>query len=79
MDATEIIKVSEVSQKEKEIRYHLYTESNIQHKWTYEADSQRTDLWVPRGGEGEGDAWTVGLGLVDAKYYTGMDKQDPTV
>ena len=40
---------------------------------------QRTDLWVPRGGEGEGDAWTVGLGLVDAKYYTGMDKQHPTV
>ena len=40
---------------------------------------QRTDLWVPRGGEGEGDAWTVGLGLVDAQHYTGMDKQHPTV
>ena len=32
MDANGIIKLSEVSQKEKELGCHVYTESNIQHK-----------------------------------------------
>ena len=28
---------------------------------------QRTDLWPPREGEGEGQTWSLGLG--DANYY----------
>jgi len=31
-------------------------------------DSQRTDLWLPRG-RGERVGWTGSFGLVDAKYY----------
>ena len=35
----------------------------------YETDSQtqRTDLWLPKGGVGEG--WIGNLGLADANYY----------
>ena len=38
------------------IWYHLYVESKIRHKWTYlqnrNIQTQRTDLWLPRGREG---------------------------
>ena len=39
---------------------------------TYEAEAdsqtQRTDLWLPRG-KGLGEGWTGNLGLTDANYY----------
>ena len=34
-----------------------------------QTQSQRTDLWLPRGGRAEGEGWTGSLGLVHAKYY----------
>ena len=33
-----------------------------------ETDSQRTDLWLPRG-RGMGEGWSGSLGLADANYY----------
>ena len=49
----EIIILSEVSLKEKELYILLYLESKIWHKWTYlwnrNRNSQKTDLWLPRG------------------------------
>ena len=51
----EIIILSEVSQKNT-IWYHLHVESKIWPKWTYpwnrNIQTQRTDLWLPRGREG---------------------------
>ena len=38
------------------------------YKTETDAQTQRTDLWLPRG-TGEGVGWTGSLGLVDANYY----------
>ena len=51
MDGLEIIMLSDLSQRHT-LWYHLCVESKIWHKWTYpqtETDSQRADLWLPRG------------------------------
>ena len=51
------------SQKEKDIWYHLYLESNIQHKWNFPQKGNswtcRTDLWLPRGSWWEWDGLRV--------------------
>ena len=71
----EIIILSEVSQMEKDISYNITYMWNLKENDTNEliykreADSQtqRTDLWLPRPGQGEG--WSRSLGLADASYY----------
>ena len=67
----EIIMLSEVSQKEKDkydgITYMWdlkYGTNEAVYKTEADSQTQRPDLWLPRGG---GSGW--GLGLVDANYY----------
>ena len=36
-------------------------------KTEIDTQTQRTDLWLPEEGKGEG--WTGSLGFVDANYY----------
>ena len=70
----EIIILSEVSQKEKD-KYHditymwnlKYDKNEPIYKIETDSQTQRTDLWLPRGVGGEGI--DVSLGLVDANYY----------
>ena len=54
----EILILSEVrKRKTNTIRYHLYVESKIWHNKPFyktETDSQRIDLWLPRGRSGMG-------------------------
>ena len=72
MDLDFII-LSEVSQKEKDITYHLYVESKKWQKWTYLQNRNRlTDseqIWDCMDGGGVGERWTGNLGLADANYY----------
>ena len=67
-----------LSQEEK---YYLYVESKICYKWTYlkktetNLQTERTDLWLPKGSglEGEKDQ---SLELAEANYYIyRIDKQ----
>ena len=34
-----------------------------------DSQTQRSDLWLPKGWGWEGDRWAEDLGLVDANYY----------
>ena len=66
----EILIPSEVSQKEKgQIPYDMWNLKYGTNEAIYKTEtvSQRTDLWLPRGGEREWMNWSVGL--VDANYY----------
>ena len=71
----EIIILSEVSKKKRQIPYDItyiwtlkyHTDEPI-YKTETDPQTQRTDLWLPKG-EGEGVEWTVSLGLVDANFY----------
>ena len=74
----EMIILSEVSQRERKtntISYHLcgnlkYGTNEPIHKTETEAQTQRTDLWSPRGGGESGRGMDWELGLADANYYT---------
>ena len=64
--------LSEISQtKTKTVCYHLYVESKkTQQTSEYnkkEADSQRTDYWLPVG-RGNGEGQDRGRGLKSTKY-----------
>ena len=71
----EIITLSEVSQKEKD-KYHMICYMwDLKHdtnELTYETETdsqtQRTDLWLPRGRGGR-EGWIGIWGLSDASYY----------
>ena len=73
----EITTVSKASHKEKD-KYHMISLMwNLKYdtnQHIHETDSQRTDLWFPKGrgvwGEGMGEGWTGSLGLADANHYT---------
>ena len=72
----EILILSEVGKKEKEIPYDItymqnpkYGTNEPIYKIEIDSQIQRTDLWLPRRKE-EGVGWTGSLGLVDAYYYT---------
>ena len=61
--------------KERQIPYDITYMWNLKHgtnepiyKRETDLQTQRTDLWLPRG-KGEGEKWTGTLGLVDANYY----------
>ena len=49
----------ELKYNTKEIIYETETDSQ----------TQRTDLWLPRG-KGVGEEWIWNLGLAEANYYT---------
>ena len=71
----EIIKLSEVNQKEKTniIEQHLHMESKIWLKWTYLRNTNRlTDIentLVVAKEKGMGEGWTGSLELVDENYF----------
>ena len=70
----EIIILSEVNQKEKDIWYHLYVESKIWHKQTHRHREQNCGC---QGGGGGMD-WEVGISRCKLLIYR-MDQQGPTV
>ena len=68
----EITKMSEV--RERQIPYNIiymwnlkYDTSELIYKTETDSQTQRTDLWLPGWGVGEG--WSVRLGLADANYH----------
>ena len=71
----EIIILSKVSQKEKD-KYHMISLIcrilNMTQVNFYEAETdsqtQRTNLWLPRGRE-VAEGWSGSLGSADANYY----------
>jgi len=79
----EILIPSEASQKEKykHIRYHLYVESKIQHKWTYPQNRNRlTDmenrLVVAKGEEGGSRMnWEFGVSRCKLWYLEWISSQ----
>ena len=70
----EIITLSEISQKEKD-KYHditymwnlKYGTNELNYNTETDSQTQRTDLWLPRGRVRGG--WTGSLGLAHANYY----------
>ena len=68
-------------EKANTIRYPLYVESKIRHKWIYLQNSNwlrdRTDLSVAKDQQ-VGEGWTGSLGLVEANYYTKNRQTSPT-
>ena len=69
----EIIILSEVSQKERQIPYDITYMWNLkygtnEHIYETETDSQNR-LVVAKGVGGMGEGWSGSLGLVDANYY----------
>ena len=70
----EIVILSEVSQKERQIPYITYMQnlkydtSELVYETETDSQTERTDLWLP-GGREVGDKWIGSLGLADANYY----------
>ena len=71
----EMIILSGVSQTEKDkyhmislkCRFYIMAQMNLTYKTEADLQTQRTDLWLPRRGLGEG--WIGSLGLADTNYY----------
>ena len=68
------------SERERLISYDITYMWNLKYdteECIYEtqtdSQTQRTDLWLPKGEGGEG--WLVSLELADVNYYIQMDKQ----
>jgi len=65
--------LSEITQKDRHqmislicgVQHTIQTNLSMKQKQTQQ--TWRTDLWLPRGGVGEG--WSGSLGLVDANSY----------
>ena len=71
----EVVILSKVSQKERQIPYIVTCTWNLKYDtneliYETETDSQteRTDLWLPRGRE-LGEGWSGRLRLADISYY----------
>ena len=71
----EILILSEVSQRERQIPYNItymwalkYGRDEAMYRTETDSWTWRTDLWFPKG-RGEGVGWTGSLGLVDANHY----------
>ena len=69
----EILTLSEMSEKERQIPYDITYMWNLKYGtnapiFRTETLTLRTDLWLSKG-RGEGVGWTGSLGLVDANYY----------
>ena len=71
----ETIIPSEVSHTEKgkyrmislRCRFYIMAQMNLTYKTETDLQTQRTVLWLPRRGLGEG--WVGSLGLADINYY----------
>ena len=59
------------SERERQTPYDITYMWNLKcdaNELIYETDSQRTDLWLPRGRRGR-EGWIGSLGLAGANYY----------
>ena len=51
--------------------WNLKCDTNeLTYKTERDSQTQRTDLWLPKGREGVGEGRTGSWGLADANYYT---------
>ena len=70
----EIIMLSEVSQTERQVSYDItymwnlkYDTNEVIYKTETDSQTQKTNLWLPKGKGGEG--YIRSLGLTDTHYY----------
>ena len=55
-----------------------YNSNELIYKAETDSQTQRTDLWWPRG-EGFGERWMGALGFTDARYYIENKQSSPNI